>query len=149
MGPFSVTFSAPTHGWIDLSLCVGPERFVVAMSYTPFDSLGELASAVLAGVGSPASSGLARLNAEPDRFDVHVDPTSSDEIEIRVLHVSRNATPSCVFSFRGPRQRVGRTWFRAFRSLHSRFEASHWQHPFPGKLVDALEVATRPTARFP
>jgi hypothetical protein len=141
----AVDFSAPKHGWIPLSFRRGEDELLLDVSHTPFDGLEELAGAAAAFLEA-RRHGIARLNAEPDEYDVMFEAgTDPGSLRVTALHSPRRRRASgavVVWVHEGAPIQIGRTLWRAFRKLESRFDSAQWAHRFPPGIVERLDQLT-------
>jgi hypothetical protein len=146
-----VEFSPPKNGWIRLTLGSGGQELIVPMSYTPFDSLNELASAAAAFLESGRES-VARLNSEPEEYDVLFESgTVTNAQRVRVVHYRHGRRMKSdfevVFVHEGDPLHIGRTLWRALRKLESGFDSHQWSHGFPTEMVRNLGALTAAVAQ--
>lgn len=148
----SVEFSPPRHGWIQLSLKSGDQNILIPVSYVPFDSLEELAAAVAAFLES-GREGVARINSEPDEYDLVFEAGARPgALRLKVVHYPRGrraSSPEVLLHDEGEAIQTGRSVWRAFRKLESRFVPDHWTHRFPSKIVADLDRLTAKPASAP
>jgi len=142
----TIELSAPIGGWIQLRLGSGEQELAVPVSYTPFDFLEELGSAVV-GFLEARRPGVARLNCEPEEYDLLFESAPRPgELRVKaVLYPKGQRTRSeseVVLLHEGDAMQIGRTIWRALRKLESRFDPHHWSHGFPSKIVERLGVLT-------
>jgi hypothetical protein len=141
-----VEFSPPRNGWIQLTLGSGDQGLTIPVSYTPFDSLEEIASAV-ASFLEGGRQAVARLNCEPEEYEVVFEPGArSRELRVRVVCYPRGrrarSAVEAALVHEGDAIQIGRTFWRAFRKLESRFDVHHWIHDFPSRTVRSLGSLT-------
>ena len=144
---FRVTLAPPQHGWLEVSLRSDEQELVIPASYTPYDSLTELAGALVALL-EWQSNGIARFNCEPDGYDLRFARGASDDRTlVHAVHFPfdrrRPASQTIVLSYEGSTMQVGRCFWRAFRRLKMTFDRTHWSYDFPSKLVARLGALTR------
>lgn len=121
----TIDFIPPRHGWMEVRL--GNEPAFIA-SHVPFDSLGELMSALL-GFLESRRVGVARFNCEPEEYALAFEPgRAPGSLRLRMND----------WSYEGEARQIGRTIWRAMRRLESRFDREHWTHEFPRKNVERL-----------
>lgn len=134
-------FTPPRHGWIGLRLSSGDQAFSISASHVPFDSIAELASAVL-GFLESGRNGVARFNGEPEEYEILFEPGSAPgALRVTVLR-GRGGRGEEVWCHEAAATQLGRTIWRALRRVESRFTQDHWQHSFPSKLVARLGALT-------
>ncbi len=144
-GELSLDFSPPRQGWLQLSLRSGDQHLVIPVSHIPFDSLGELASAVAAFLEA-GRQGVAHINCEPEEYDLMFESgTLPATLQVKGVHYPRGrraGDSEVVLLHEGDTIQTGRTIWWAFRKLESQFLPEHWTHPFPSKIVGGLERLT-------
>lgn len=131
---FRIGFSPPAHGWIQLALHSDEQSLSVLISYTPFDSLEELARALLVFLETGRRT-VARINSEPDTFSVVFESGA----RARSLRLEVRSTQR-VFIHEGDVAHVARAVWRSFRKLETQFVPEEWLHAFPKKLVEQLAL---------
>jgi len=142
----TVELSEPKDGWIQLKLGSGEQELAVPVSYTPFDFLEEFGSAV-AGYLEAHRPGVARLNCEPEEYDVFFEAAPRPS-ELRVKAVlypkgrREKSVSEVVLLHEGDAKEIGRTIWRALRKLESQFDPQHWSHGYPTKIVEILGALT-------
>jgi hypothetical protein len=135
-----VEFSPPRNGWIELALRSGEAHVTIPLSHSPYDSLEEVAAAACS-VLETGREAVARLNCEPDQYDLVFDGVApASRLRAVLLPAGRRTTSSArdVLLHEGASLATARIFWRALRKLESRFEAEHWNHPFPSRLVEDL-----------
>lgn len=141
----TIDFTAPKHGWLQLDLRSGDQKLHVSVSQTPFDSLEELASAVSAFLET-GRQGLVRINCEPVEYDLLLEPGSRpSSLRVKAIYYPRGRRAGAheeVWRHESGAIQIGRTIWRAFRKLETRFASEHWIHAFPSKLVEGLDRLT-------
>lgn len=142
-----VELGPPQHGSLVVTLRTDEQELVLLASYVPFDSLTELAGALVALL-EWQSTGVARFNCEPDGYDLRFARGSSDDRTlVHAVHFPfarrRPASRTIVLSYEGSTMQVGRCFWRAFRRLETTFDRTHWSYDFPSKLVARLGALTR------
>jgi hypothetical protein len=125
----------PRHGWLELRFEAGLEAHQILVSHVPFDSLAELARAVL-GFLETGRVQTARFCSEPDIVKLEVGPGPSEGM-MRLVVSER-------FVHEGDSRQLARAVWRGFRRLEGQFDPSHWAHAFPVREVEALDVRSRP-----
>jgi hypothetical protein len=99
-------------------------------SHVPFDSLGELTSALLRFLES-RRVGIARFNCEPEEFALAFEPgRAPGSLRLRMNDWSHECEA----------RQIGLIIWRAMLRLESRFEPGHWMHEFPTKNVAQLRA---------
>lgn len=145
---FTIEFTVPRHRWMPLVLRSGDDELILDASCTPFDSLAELASALL-GFLESRRRGVAHFHCEPAIYDLVFEPAAdSASLRLKVLlHWPGGNGSDVVWLHEGDALQIGRTLWRALRGLESGFQCEHWNSAFPTKLVEALDRATRSPSR--
>ena len=145
MEALRLNIDIPRHGWVNVRLIVGVETLEFIASYTPTDSIGDLArAAVQLASGAPAE--LVVWNTESDeyifrflaagklgRFEIHYRPSgrrNKDAVDVPVLIVEDEAVA------------IARAIWRSLRRLQSSISdeayAAEWRHRFPARTVERL-----------
>lgn len=143
---FTIELSPAQNGWIELKLASRDQSLAVTVSYTPFDALEELGSAI-AGFLEARRTGVARLNCEPEEYDVLFEPAPrAGELRVKAVRHPRGRrekhVSEVVLLHDGDAMAIGRTLWRALRAIESRFDRHHWSHGFPTKMVEILGTLT-------
>ncbi len=137
----------PRHGWSELSLSDGRKDLVIVLSDVPFDSFGELTSA-LCGVMEGRPDGIARINSEPEVFELRFETgTGAEKVRLSVVRLDRvSGRPQheeILFMHEGDPFALGRAFWRALRKIESQFDPAAWKHTFPAKELKLLGDLTR------
>ena len=140
----SVEFAPPLNGWLHVTLRSHDVELDDRVSYTPNDFLSELASALVAFLETRRQC-VARWSLEPDGYDVLLEAGGvPSSLRVKVI-VSPDQSedrprgaPEVVLVHEGDALLVGRTFWRAFRRLESRFDHASWGRSFPSGIVAQL-----------
>ena len=141
-----VQFERPRSGWMRARLRAGPSHLEVWASYTPHDSISDLAGALsLILKGGPEAH--VFWNEEPSGYEFRFVAEGSN-VRLAVLsHADsrRTAGGKEVLAVEGDRQGVCLPFWRALRRLESflppdEYEAA-WSHRFPhAKMRDIAAI---------
>jgi len=140
----------PVHGWALVRLTAPDVSLEFSASYTPRDSITDLAraaSALLAGVPTTA----VIWNTEPTEFEFDFQ-TSGERVELEIRKFPdfrrggrRSGVP--VARIKSDAPTVARAVWRALRRLEGRMPpeefAVAWRHQFPRDSVDRLGIGLR------
>ncbi|HVF55368.1 MAG TPA: hypothetical protein VM934_04410 [Pyrinomonadaceae bacterium] len=145
---FGVSIESPQSGWMSLRLRAGGREFVAVMSHAPYDSLGDLASA-LASLLKGEDSVTVKWNAEPEEFDFEFASSGDDEIALKVVrfrgHRRVKAGRRVVFSFQGSARALCMAFWRELSTLKERGEIDgfeqNWKRKFPRRELEELTKA--------
>jgi hypothetical protein len=145
--------SLPEHGWATISLKIRDVELAFPASYTPCDSIGDLARAAGALV-TAGSEQVVTWKSEPVeyefRFMIAGDRT---RLEVRSFADRRRTMPGPqpIMAFDGEATAIASVIWRSLRRLegaiaHDDFAAA-WGHPFPHATVERLGQELRRAAK--
>jgi hypothetical protein len=134
-----VRFSPPEHGWLDVAIVCPPDTVTFTASYTPRDSVSELAAAL---IRVARADGVAEVvwNQEPDEMTT-VFRRRGAMVELRVDAVSHSQRTSLI-THHAAAAEIVRAFAEALdrvRTAPSEFDYEDaWRHAFPHEAVDRL-----------
>ncbi len=147
--PIQVEIAAPQHGWATVTLSFADAEVTFPASYTPYDSIGLLASAIVQVVDG-VSEVKVPFNTEPDQYDLRFSTDAgSTRIELLSFPFGRRRSPAgdkmageCVAAFTGDTHTACRPFWMALRSLQGAVPLDayerDWRHSFPAAEVARL-----------
>ena len=139
----------PHAGWMSVTLASGLHEYTFSASYTPRDSITELASALIlfADIRHPSDLCI-QFSLEPSWCELRITPASPERHMIiqligwepSVAGFGRRS--EVLFSALAERSELAITFWRALRNLAGRIDSkaytSEWRHPFPKSEVQFL-----------
>jgi hypothetical protein len=133
-----VVFNSPQSGYMSLGLRAGGREFATAVSCRPYDSLGDLLSALARLAHGEAQSAVVRWSCEPDELDFRFE-ADGGRLSLAVVHFdsSRRDEPNgrTAFAFAGARAQVCEAFRVALEDLRADAEVdefeSNWRREFP------------------
>ena len=149
-----VEFGLPQHGWISFNIICGDSDFSICASYTPYDSVGALTSAICQ-IAKGIPEVMVPWNEEPVEHELHFKgdaALTSFTITSHPDHSRIQGTGQQAFEAHGSRLDICLAFWRALRRLESSLKASDferaWGHPFPTeKLEELTQIMQRMKAR--
>ena len=140
----SVSLESPQHGFMSLRLKAAGQSFVTVVAHEPYDSLRDLIKS-LSTVLEGDRELTVNWNAEPDEYDFRLS-SRGGELLLEVTHFPDHRklpeTAATVFSFRGPKAEVCRTFLDELRDLRSRASRDEfdrqWRRTFPERELEEL-----------
>ena len=151
----SVRFDDPEHGWVGLSVRAGDQTFADAVSYTPYDSFWELATA-LSLMADGAEAATVRWSGEPHsyqfRFARGADAGAISLAVVEFPHYSqRDAAGEVRLTVSGTFDGVCRPFWKAARGLQGRFTdeelSVRWHREFASEAFESLTRRVRKSGR--
>ena len=141
---FKVELGIPENHWIRIELAHADHAFSVDVSYTPCDSVADLAQAV-AKIAKGADDAALTLLEGQSELEVEFRG-AGDLISVNVTsypnHYRMVGTGTREFGLQASRKDVCLAFWRALRRLESRMDPADferaWGHPFPSKKVQEL-----------
>jgi hypothetical protein len=145
-----IDLGQPRHGSLDVELSAGDRTYKFFPSYTPYDSIGELARALLVVLNGDKA--IARWNDEPDEHEFIFEP-QENQIMFQVNFIpdpvvtrrGLKREPEQVFIFTSSAYEVIRPFWKALRDLQSRQSREEfkerWRGEFPER--DVMELTER------
>lgn len=135
----------PVHGWATVRLTAAGADLEFAASYTPRDSIGDLASAA-AGLVAGVPDQVVTWNTEPAEYEFRFETAAvRTRLEVRQFPDTRRQTgrPSDpVAVVEGNAVSIARALWRALRRLQGGVPAEEfaaaWGHSFPTAIVKRL-----------
>jgi hypothetical protein len=148
---FRVSFNSPQSGFMSVSLNVGEQEFVTAVSSAPYDSLRELIEALTSLLLAAGHSFKVKWNCEPDELDFEITAEDDARIEFRVIHYTDHRrlaeTGRTLFSHTGSKLEICLGFWRALRDLRRNIATDefdrNWRRPFPQSEMRQLTEALR------
>ncbi|APR78871.1 Hypothetical protein A7982_04218 [Minicystis rosea] len=142
-----VHFEPPRAGWSRMIVISGSDRIELDASYTPRDSLGELAGSLLALLQSNSEANVA-FNAEPAVTVLKLLPIG-DQVELRLERSSRHGghedTATLMLRRRASKREAVLAFYRPFRVLQRVVSPDlyerEWRHAFPARALERIEEA--------
>jgi hypothetical protein len=140
-----VYFEPPRAGWIRMLVISGSDRIEFDASYTPRDSLGELAIALLALLQSDAEAAIT-FNSEPEVTVLKLRP-SSDQVELMLERYSGHRrdedAATLLLQRRVPKRQAVLAFLRPLRTLRRMcspvvYERA-WGHVYPARALEQIE----------
>lgn len=138
-------FEAPSNGWVDVRLNAAGVLLEYRASYTPRDSIGDLARAAdLSLAGGPEQ--VVVWNTEPAEYEFRFTTSAGrTRLEVRrfpdLRRRHRNAEPP-IASTEDQTPAIALAVWRALRRLQGAMSAdefrARWGHPFPAGTVARL-----------
>src|SRR2546428_11264054 len=116
-----ISFDPPETGWLAIYLDSGAHQLKLPFSYTPFDLLSELVSALLNL--SDGFDAKANCSYNPDRYEFlfrATDDTSQFEVVSYPDHRRAESAGEVIFSFEGIATDICLSFWRALRELQGR-----------------------------
>jgi hypothetical protein len=139
-----VDIDGPRNGWVAVTIVAGRRRYAFDGSFTPNDSIADLASALIA-VATIETTTRVFWNEEPAQ---HVFELARTGEEVRLALTARSDEPASSFTFDGSLERVVGPFLAALEHLQHRQRpdayAREWRHPFPETAVQRLRAALGP-----
>ena len=147
---FRVSFNSPQSGFMSLSLNVGEQEFVTAVSSEPYDSLRELIEG-LTSLLTTRHGFKVKWNCEPDELDFEAEVQAEERVSFKVMHYTNHRrqpeTGRMLFSLTGSRQEICDGFWRALRDLRRHVATDefdrNWRRPFPQTEMQQLTEALR------
>jgi hypothetical protein len=146
MGLLRVEFGKPEHGWMAVALTSGDTRFDVHASYTPRDSVSDLASAASLILKGGVEATLV-WNEEPNQVDFHFTAEGDEAMLVATRYPDHQRGKRCgqeLLRVRGTRADVCLPFWRGLRQLQSKMPSDEykaaWRHEFPGEKVDEISA---------
>ena len=141
--PFRVRFDPPTVGSLPVTLTASGDSLSFIASYTPYDSLSDLVTALIAIVLTDSVDSSVCWNTEPVEYEFRFGTDASD-ITLHVIHWPNSTrareNSQSVFTVRGSRMEIVLPFWRALRQLESQATTRwEWQHPFPDRDMHKLD----------
>jgi hypothetical protein len=137
-------FGPPVHGWMRLALEGVDGEVEFEFSYTPVDSLRDLAEQLRA-VHENGLSRTVRFCCEPAEIDLRFEVLTGGRTRITVTRwpgVARTGSDHGLFAWEGATDDLALAFWRALRRLQAESFAAgnspQWSHPFPAKDVELL-----------
>jgi len=135
----------PANGWATVRLTAPAGTLEFAASYTPRDSIGELARAV-AGLMAGVPELLVVWNTEPDKYEFRFE-TADGRTRLEVRHFpdsrrQRGRGGKVAAVVEGEAATIALALWRGLRRLQGAVPAEEfaaaWRHPFPAAVVEQL-----------
>jgi hypothetical protein len=130
-----VQFTNPDAGWMDMTIRADGRVIKLAASYV-FDTVGELVESLHA-ITTGETLRSIRFLEEPDLYEMAFECEDCGTIRVEIFRstLSRRRLGAAVFEARGNALKVHLAFWRALRSLQTRFSAKdferRWGHAFP------------------
>ena len=148
-------FDEPEDGWIGFRVQSDGQDFFQNLSYTPFDSFRELATALSLLLHDDSESEV-HWNQGPSHFQFHFE-RSTDQVTLSIFHHpchnSSKYKAEAVFKLTGTYADICLPFWTAICDLRSCFSdaelSRRWHRDFPGRQFDRLRdrMRTPPSAR--
>lgn len=134
-----VRIAPPEHGWLDVTIEAQAVSVSFTASYTPHDSVTELAAALVRLVDSGASSEVM-WNQEPDKMRIAVGCEGAIA-QLRIEAVAEPG-PAVLLTHEAPAAEIVIPFAVALDAIRNvmvdeQYEAG-WRHPFPHAAVNRL-----------
>jgi hypothetical protein len=146
---FTITFDEPEDGWLGFRIEATGFAFEDSFSYTPSDTVTELAEAVDAVVCHPGERSVI-LHLEAVEIELQFERKVVGLVSVRGFQHPDSARSSAgehLFSAAIPARALGKSVGRSLRSLSSRLPDEQyeraWRRPFPHRIVDQLGAHVR------
>ena len=138
-----VHIEEPISGWLPITVVANDATLSFVASHTPYDSLSDLVTNLIAIVRSDSGYRSVRWNTEPGEYEFQFT-TEADSTLLTVIQwpdARRNREDSHnVLVIRESRNEIVRAFWRALRRLESQSTKMwNWQHPFPTSEMRKLE----------
>jgi hypothetical protein len=141
-----VEFAAPKAGSTVVKLTCGEESYQFFPSYTPYDSFGELVTALLRIINGERDA-LVRWNVQRDEHKF-VFTSDGERVEFKVYEIIDSVVGWSVddekFSFAGSLYEVLRPFWKAVRDMQSKQTLveykEQWRRDFPEQEVTELTL---------
>jgi hypothetical protein len=147
MNKLRLDIEPPVHGWATVRLSAPGVAVEFAASFTPWDSIGDLARAA-AGLVAGVPEQVVAWNTEPVEYEFRFVTTSGrTRLEVHEFpdhrrHWRRTEIPLTVVE--GTPVAIARPLWRGLRRLQGAVSAEEftagWRHPFPAAAVERLGV---------
>ena len=137
-----VEFDDPHAGWVGLTIRADTDAITLRISYTPFNTLDEMISAVH-GLTTYDDRKSVRLSEEPEVCELRFECNKST-IDLEVCRRASFQHPRCqtLLKTRGSTLEMCLPFWRALRNLQTRFSDTEfeqrWCRPFPASGMDEL-----------
>jgi hypothetical protein len=138
-----INLNRPTNGWLEVELMCGDQLYGFVPSHVPYDSVGELANALL-GTLDGYEKTIVHWNDEPVEHEF-VFALSNNRLDFRVNKINETIQGKVmeqVFSFCGSIYDVTWPFWKALREMESRLSKEEyerqWREPFPSREMAEL-----------
>jgi hypothetical protein len=143
----------PAHGWATVRLTAPDAGLEFVASYTPRDSIGDLASAAI-GLVAGIPEQVVTWNTEPAEYEFRLITTGGrGRLEVREFsdhQRQRSCTPVPTIVVEDDAVAIARVLWRGLRRLQGMIAAEEfaagWGHPFPAAAVERLGERLRASA---
>lgn len=145
---FKVQFADVKSGWMTISLNTPEQSLSISPSYTPYDSIYELISALYDFLWWPESSSSVHWNEQPSEYEF-VFVTVDEKSKLTVYEITERLsgrTRDTIFSLHDSPLQIVLPFWRALRDLETNPEHNYeieWRRPFPLREMAALTVKVK------